>query len=378
MLQVSILKRLKGFDLDVNFNLPEESGAIALFGPSGTGKSLTLQVIAGLVQPDAGMITLGEDILLDTARRINLPARKRQIGFVPQNYTLFPHLNVRKNILFGVPHLSPGLREERLARLLKLMRLENLERRLPSQLSGGQQQRVALARALITEPRLLLLDEPFAALDSVIRGRLQEELLNIQERFRVPVILVTHDLSEAYTLSQQMVVLDHGRVVQSGPRDEVLFQPATEAVARFTGTRNIFSGRVVEIDPEGCFVTVESNQIRTQTAWPDFPVNTGEQIDFCIRPERILFTVQGRSRDRGAAGNYLAARITREIAHGTSYTIYLSLETPLYKTTRDTSYDIQVEVSAEVYRRLEVQNQKNWLLALPREHVHLIPPQSRA
>ena len=372
MLEVDITKELKGFGLHIAFRSLEEAGTVALFGPSGTGKSLTLQAIAGLLQPDAGLIKLNGQSLFDSAQRLSVPARFRRVGYVPQSYTLFPHLDVRKNILFGVRHWPPAQQEARLDELLRLLRLEGLALRRPAQLSGGQQQRVALARALITDPQILLLDEPFAALDSIIRGRLQEELLSLQERVRLPIVLVTHDLSEAYTLSRQIVVTEAGRVVQSASRDEVLFQPVNEAVARFVGTRNIFLGQVSQV--AGAGITLESNGVSIIAPRPAFEVVPGQSVNFCIRPERVLFTIEGRSRARGIEGNYLDGQIIREIAHGTSYTLYMSLTTPLHKTTRDTSYDIQVELSSEVYRRLDVALRKEWRLALPHEQIHLMQP----
>ena len=371
MLHVDVTRRLKNFELNVSFQSLTDHNTVALFGPSGTGKSMTLQILAGLVTPERGLITLGDQVLFDSAQRINLPAQRRRVGFVPQSYTLFPHLTVRKNILFGVSHWPRERQETRLAELLTALRLEGLQDRRPAQISGGQQQRVALARAMITEPQILLLDEPFAALDSIIRARLQEELLSLKERYRLPIVLVTHDLQEAYTLSEQIVVLEAGQVIQSAERDEVLYRPANEAVARFVGTRNIFKGKVMA--NHGDSLEITSREVKLLVPRPPFPVTAGQSVYFCIRPESVLFTVPGRSRDRGAEGNYLSSQIIREIAHGTSHTLYLNLNMPMQKTTRDTSYDMQVEVSSEVYRRIGVAHQKEWLLALPREQIHLMP-----
>ncbi len=371
MLKLDIFKRFKEFELNLQFQSLSAHNTIALFGPSGTGKSLTLQVIAGLITPDAGQICLGSQVMFDAGRRINVPARLRRVGFVPQSYTLFPHLSVRQNILYGVSRRPPARQEERLAELLRLLRLEGLQERRPAQLSGGQQQRVALARALITEPQILLLDEPFAALDSIIRGRLQEELLILKEQLNLPIVLVTHDLQEAYTMSEQIVVVETGRAIQSAERDEVLFRPSSAAVARFVATRNIFEAEVLEISSDT--VRLSSGKMTILAPRPAFGVAPGQKVVFCIRPERVLFTVPGRSRERGAEGNYLEGTINREIAHGTSHTVYLSLTNPLPKITRDTSYDMQVELSDEVYRRISVGQQKSWLLALPKEQIHVMP-----
>ena len=249
MLDVDIKKQLKGFTLDVAFSIGDELAAI--FGPSGSGKSLTLQCIAGLIRPDSGMVSINGRPVFDASRDLHLRPQERRIGYVFQNYALLPHLSVAQNIAFGLHRLPRQERAGRVEKVVAAMRLEGLEYHRPSELSGGQQQRVAVARALVTEPDLLLLDEPFSALDSPIRSRLHGELLRLLQGLSITAVLVTHNLAEAYTLSEKMLVYDAGRVLQVGPRDEVLRRPASRTVARFTGAKNLFQGVVVRSLPDG-------------------------------------------------------------------------------------------------------------------------------
>jgi molybdate transport system ATP-binding protein len=208
------------FALDVSFEAAAQR--VVLFGPSGAGKSLTLQAIAGLLAPDAGAIALNGEPLFDAARGIDVPTRARRVAYLFQDYALFPHLNVRQNIAFG---LTPGLRNPRAKALppevaywLRAFELEPLAGHYPAQLSGGQKQRVALARALIAQPRILLLDEPFAALDGAMRQRMRHELAELQARLDIPMVLITHDPDDVAAFGDQVVKLNEGRVQTDTPR----------------------------------------------------------------------------------------------------------------------------------------------------------------
>jgi molybdate transport system ATP-binding protein len=219
------------FNLEVSF--ASDQDIVVLFGPSGAGKSLTLQAIAGLMTPDAGRIVVGERVLFDSSRHIAIPARHRDIGYVFQDYALFPHLTVAMNVAFGLHrtwpwHLAQPDRR-RLEEVLDVLELAPMRDSLPRDLSGGQRQRVALARALIRRPKLLLLDEPFSALDAPLRDRTRQELLRLQERFKLPVVLITHDPEDVAALAQTVVVYDSGRVSQvRALRDEEKQPPARE------------------------------------------------------------------------------------------------------------------------------------------------------
>src|SRR5262245_16454964 len=201
MLEITLQKHFAGFRLNIGFAVQNE--LVVLFGPSGSGKSLTLRAIAGTMHPDAGRIVIDRQTVYDSSQQLNLPPQVRQIGYVPQHYALFPHLTAAANISFGLAYLPRHEREQRVSEMVTLFGLQGLSQRRPWELSGGQQQRVALARALAVQPRLLLLDEPFAALDVSLREALREELVQVQARTRITVMMVTHDLTDAFALGQR-------------------------------------------------------------------------------------------------------------------------------------------------------------------------------
>ncbi len=244
MLEASFALDIGAFSLRVRFNAAK--GVLSVLGPSGSGKSLTLKCLAGLLHPDKGIIRLNDRTLFDDRARVNVPPHRRHIGFVFQNYALFPHMTVAENIGYGVRHLEKRVRIEKIADMLRRMRLEGLERRFPSQLSGGQQQRTALGRTLITAPDLLLLDEPFSALDGPTRLMLQRELIDIiNDNFDGITLLVTHNLDEAYRIGSSIMIMENGAVIQSGDRDEVIRSPRSIGAARITGCSNIFTAEIV-------------------------------------------------------------------------------------------------------------------------------------
>jgi ABC-type sulfate/molybdate transport systems ATPase subunit len=212
VLDVNVRKRLGSFQLDAVF--AARGSVTALVGPSGSGKTLTLRAIAGAIEPDEGRIRLGDELLLDVHRGIILPPQARRVGYVPQQYALFPHLTVAQNIGFGLTGLPRGDRENRVQDLLQLIELAPAANLKPRQLSGGQQQRVALARALAVQPRLLLLDEPFAALDTLIRQELRERLRELQKELGFWALIVTHDPEDAAVLATESFQFDQGRVIQ--------------------------------------------------------------------------------------------------------------------------------------------------------------------
>ncbi|MBN2108291.1 MAG: ATP-binding cassette domain-containing protein [Deltaproteobacteria bacterium] len=218
-LSVALEKTIKGFHLDVSWEIGDELAVI--FGPSGAGKSMTLQLIAGHMQPDRGRITLGDTVLTDTGTGACLPPQKRCIGYVFQDLALFPHMSVEKNILYGAVGVSATDCDRRLRDIMDLFQLEGLQKKLPCEISGGQKQRVAFARALIRQPDLLLLDEPFSALDSTLRGQMRDFLRDIRSIYRIPVVLVTHDIFEAYCLADTVIVYAGGTVANRGTPHEI-------------------------------------------------------------------------------------------------------------------------------------------------------------
>jgi len=204
---------------------------LAIVGPSGSGKSTLLRCVAGLVTPRAGRIGCGGEVWFDAASGVDLPPHRRRVGFVFQSYALFPHRTALGNVAMALGHAPVAERDERARRLLAKMHLEGLEQRRPAELSGGEQQRVALARALAREPKAMLLDEPFAAVDRATRKALFRELASLRHELSLPIVLVTHDLDEAERLADQMCILDCGRVLQTGAPREIREHPASAQVA---------------------------------------------------------------------------------------------------------------------------------------------------
>jgi len=237
-LEVNIEKKLDGFTLRAAFTAGNTS--TALLGASGCGKSMTLRCIAGIVKPDRGRIVLDGRVLFDSAQHIDLPPQKRQVGYLFQNYALFPNMTVEQNILSALKkEKDPAARRAACAEALRAMRLEELAKRLPGALSGGQQQRAALARILAAKPRILMLDEPFSALDSYLREEVEGEVGSLLAGFAGTALLVTHNRDEAYRLCREMIVMDSGEVLRAGTTKEVFADPRTRAAARLTGCKNI-------------------------------------------------------------------------------------------------------------------------------------------
>ena len=241
-LYVDIKKDLGGFRLSVKFEAKD--GVMGILGPSGCGKSMTLRCIAGVERPDEGKIVLDGVTLFDSEQRINLKPQQRRVGYLFQNYALFPNMTVRQNILCGAKReKDKAKREELLAHYIELMQLTGLEKHYPAQLSGGQQQRVALARILVNQPKLLMLDEPFSALDTHLREKLLVEMKGILERFGGVSIAVTHSRDEAYDLCGTIALMEDGHIHTLKPTKELFADPGTRAGASMTGCKNISRAR---------------------------------------------------------------------------------------------------------------------------------------
>jgi molybdate transport system ATP-binding protein len=229
MLIVHIRKQLRDFSLDLEFSV--NSGLTVLFGRSGSGKSVTLTCIAGLSTPDAGRIVVNGRAFYDSQAGVDLPPQKRRVGYVTQDYLLFPHLTVWQNVAFGLIKQSKQEQKVIVQEALSWLGLESSAGMRPRELSGGQQQRVAIARALVTRPEILLLDEPFSALDNPTRVRLRQDLLKLQQELAIPVLFVTHDLAEALILGEQMAVVADGRLLQLDTPARIRERPANPLVA---------------------------------------------------------------------------------------------------------------------------------------------------
>ena len=370
-LDVRLVKRLPGFSLDVEWTAGE--GVAALFGPSGAGKTLTLQCLAGLLQPDAGRIVVDGRVLFDADSKVDLPPQRRQIGYVFQSYALFPHLTVAENIGFGLRDRARAEGRRRTADVIARMGLEGLEARRPHELSGGQRQRVALGRALAPDPALLLLDEPLSALDATLRQSLRDGLGRILADWGTAAVLVTHDFTEAYRLGDRIVVYENGRVIQAAPRAELLWQPASERVAGIIGIRNVLRGTVLKATPDRIqfrwreqLLEAVNSPTRSYLPPPESP------LAFFIRPEYVRLI----RKDRGTPDpdhhmNLMQGRVVGEADFGTTWTLYIKLDVPGAPSQGD--YDLEIEVPRLVYEILDIARDRQWQLSIHRGSIHVLP-----
>ncbi len=240
----------------VSFEFNE--GILSVLGPSGCGKTTLLRSIAGLELPDAGRIMINDKVQTWVSKGVYVPPYSRAIGFVFQNYALWPHMTVFKNVAFGLKlkHFSIDEIRRRVRCALELVGLEKHESRYPSQLSGGQQQRVALARSLVLEPQLILLDEPLSNLDAKLREEMRIELRKLIKRIGISALYVTHDQEEAFTISDSVIVMNGGKIVQYARPEDIYNRPATEFVASFFGHSVLVDGKLLKVGPRDCLVTI--------------------------------------------------------------------------------------------------------------------------
>lgn len=315
MLQVDIKKRLEdgrrgSFTLDVGFQAP--GGVTILFGPSGSGKTTTLRAIAGIVTPDRGRIALGENVFFDSAKGVSATIQERRVGYVFQDYALFPHLTAARNVAYAVRMGSSRERRERVAELLDLLGIGYAANSYPGVLSGGEQQRVALARALASDPALLLLDEPLSAVDLATRSRLLSEIKLVQESSGIPLLYVTHNPAEAAGIGTHLVVLEEGRVVEQGKPLDVLNAPRTLAAARAVGTENVFVGRVIEHETAEGTSAIDLGGCRVEAAYNALP--SGTEVTIGVRSEDILISCERLTQT--SARNVLGGTVKAVAAQG--------------------------------------------------------------
>lgn len=243
-LHINITKNLSSFNLDVS--MESKGGIIGFLGASGSGKSMTLKCIAGLEKADTGKIIINDKVLFDSQQKINIKTKDRRVGFLFQNYALFPHMTIKDNIEIGLDKISKEEKNKLSSNFIKKFGLEGLEKRYPWQLSGGQQQRVALARALITSPDVLLLDEPFSALDNHLRATMERELVEILKDYNGTVVFVTHDIAEAYRVCDKIIVFDGGKAKSIRKKNELFETPQSLAEAKLTGCKNVSKAKILE------------------------------------------------------------------------------------------------------------------------------------
>ncbi|MBW4632719.1 MAG: molybdate ABC transporter permease subunit [Iphinoe sp. HA4291-MV1] len=332
---VDIEKQLPGFSLKVSFSALQQP--LGLLGGSGAGKSMILRCIAGIETPSSGRIVLNGQVLFDSQLRINLPSRDRRIGFLVQNYALFPHMSVAQNIAFGLPKgLSTTAIRQQVETQLIAVQLEGYSQRYPHQLSGGQQQRVALARALASQPEALLLDEPFSALDTHLRSQLEQQMVGTLANYEDVTLFVTHNMEEAYRVCPNLLVIEKGKVIHSGTKYDIFEHPATVSVAQLTGCKNLSSAVAVtstqvEAIDWGC-------TLRVIEPIPDALSDIG------IRAHQIILTNDPNQENTFPC--WLAR--TSETPH--RMTLFLKLHQPF---TSHSDYHLQAEVFKEKWATLK-------------------------
>lgn len=326
-----------------------------LFGPSGCGKTTVLRCLAGLERPETGRIDFRGDVWFDAAQRICRTPQHRDIGFLFQDYALFPHLTVEQNIGYGLRADAPAMRQRKIGEMLERFELSGLDRRYPHQISGGQQQRVALARTMIRRPKLLLLDEPLSALDAVLRETLRSQLRRMLAEFAIPVIVVTHDRTEAMALGDRVAVMEAGIIRQFDAVARVFSHPADQNVARILGIETIVPGEILEVK-EG-LATVQVGERKLLAVAPS---ESCRRVHVCIKGEDV--SLQRDSPGRTSVRNQLSATV-----------LWLSPEGPLVRVGLDCGFELSALItrpSAEELR-LQVGDRINASIKTPA--IHLLP-----
>ncbi|MCC7176087.1 MAG: ABC transporter ATP-binding protein [Bryobacterales bacterium] len=345
-LAVRIEKRYAGGALILaDFALDLAAGdTTILFGPSGAGKTTVLRCLAGLETPDRGLIRFGEEIWFDGRAGICLTPQARRVGFLAQDYALFPHLSVRENVEYGLAGKSRAERQQAAARMLEFFEITKLAGRKPPEISGGEAQRVALARALAPSPRLLLLDEPLSALDVPTRSRVRTELHRHLRAIRIPSLLVTHDRTEAVSLGHNIVVMVEGDVRQAGPVEEVFRRPAGTLVAATVGVETVVRGEVAEEEDGVLAVRISGGVVHAVSA-EDF--GPGDAVLVCIRGEEV--TLQEHTAGRESARNHFSGAVTAIEKDGAVERVSLDCGFPLVATiTRRSREDMELKPGVTV------------------------------
>ena len=344
----------------------EDGELLALVGPSGAGKTTILRAIAGLLRPKAGRIDCGGATWFDSATGLNAPPQRRRVGLVFQDYALFPHMTAQENVASALGHLPAGERKDRAKALLAQVHLAGLEDRRPAKLSGGQAQRVALARALARDPAVLLLDEPFAAVDQVTRRKLQRELAQLRGSWRVPTVLVTHDLIEAAALADRMTVLHHGATLQTAPPRELLDRPATPTVARLMDQPNVFAATLREKRAGQDLCVIHWHGYRLE-ARDDGRFGLGANVAWVIPPSAIVLHTKMRP-SRGERENPISGTVTETLYLGDQASVTL-------RPAQAPQERLVFAVSAHTARRNDVTPGAAISVSLLADGIHLMPPE---
>lgn len=335
----------------------DQERVTVLFGQSGCGKTTVLRCLAGLEQPEEGRIEFEGATWFDSSQNRFVPPQQRHLGFVPQDYALFPHLTVAGNITYGLGRLSASERKARLVETARWLGLEGLEQRLPRELSGGQQQRVALARAVARRPRLLLLDEPLSALDAPTRQRVRGELREHLRQLDIPTLLVTHDRTEAIALGDHLIVMDHGQIIQQGPVHAVFNQPGNLAAAGILAVETIQPGRILQVS-EG-LVTVAVGDKRLTALDLNLAPGT-RQVFVCIRAEDVILSKP--DGPPSSPRNRLVGLVRGMTPEG-----------PMVRLDLDCGFPLTALLTKQGCEELEVRLNTAVLALIKVPHVHLIP-----
>lgn len=344
---------LAPFTLEVDLEL--RGRVTAIFGPSGAGKTSLLDLIAGLRSATSAFIQLDGRTFADSEKGIHLPARRRHVGYVPQDLALFPHLSVRHNLLYGRQHALPGNSPFAFEHVSEVLEIQSLVTRGVTELSGGEKQRVALARALISAPRLLLLDEPLASLDAPLKAKIIPYLTRIRDEFKIPTLCVTHDRFEALTLADELVVLLNGKVCQTGPVLEVFNRPANAEVAKIVGVETLLPG-VVTSQQEGLAMVTVGGATLTALAL----ASPATDVFVGIRGEDVIL-----QRDPGAVSsvrNRLTARVRS-----------LRPEGALVRVELDAGFPLSALVTRPACTELDLREGESVVALIKAPAIHLLP-----
>ena len=310
MLAVRIRLERSGADASyflLDVSLEVSPGITILFGPSGAGKSTVLDCIAGLALPDEGRITIGGQVLFDSASRINVSAPKRCTAYVFQTLALFPHLSAEENVAYGLQNLQPAERRARVETILKAFRVEKVRNQRPDQISGGERQRIALARSLVTEPRVLLLDEPLTGMDAELKAAIVDDLRAWNAAKSIPILYVTHSREEVYALGERVIALDKGRVVSAGAPSEVLDAPRRKRLAQAAGFENLLSATVLDLREADGVMRVRLADGPCEIEVPLGYASAGSRVQIAVRAGDILLATE--RPQKLSARNVLEGRI---------------------------------------------------------------------
>jgi molybdate transport system ATP-binding protein len=358
--QIHKVRRNSGassFCLDVSIEVP--AGITILFGPSGAGKSTLLDCVAGLVRPDVGRIAAGEDVLFDSSNGINVPAQKRRTAYVFQTLALFPHLSVEENVAYGLTNLHEEERQCRVKEILRAFRVEKLRGQKPGAISGGERQRAALARSLVTEPRVLLLDEPLTGLDAELKAAIVDDLRSWKAAKRIPILYVTHSREEVDALGERAIALENGHVVSRGAPMDVLDAPRRKRLAQAAGFENLLSGTVRDLREADGVMRVRLGESACEIEVPLGYAAAGDRVQVAIRAGDILLAAE---RPRGlSARNVIEGRIVSLEQRGTLVTARVNCGVAFV-----------VHVTPGAARALELAAEKQVWLVLKTHSCHLV------